>query len=109
MSRWRFGPGWSVVCGGCRARVRSKGFGVCVFADDHPDRAAEDCQAVEAGEGRPQDRQVLRVRHGRAAAAYGHVRAHRPLACLYMVRFFLFGNFVFFFFTVFMVTCVVGK
>lgn len=74
-----------------------KGFGVCVFADNHPDRAAEDGQALEAGEGGPQDRQVLRVRHGRVAAAYGHFRAHRPLARLYMVSLF-FKSFLYFVF-----------
>lgn len=58
---------------------------VSVFADDHAHRPAQDCETPEAGESSAQDRPLLRVRHGRASAAYGHLRPHSSLAGVYMV------------------------
>lgn len=56
------------------------------LVDDHAHRAAEDGPAAPAGPGGQEDRPVLGVRGGRAAAADGHFRADRPLAGVHMVR-----------------------
>ena len=56
-----------------------------IFADNDPDRAAEDCAAAAAGARGAQDRPLLGVRRGRPRPPHGHVRPHRALARLHLV------------------------
>lgn len=56
------------------------------FADHHAHRSAEDRPTVAIGPCGQEDRPVLGIRGGGAAAVDGHVRADRALAGVHMVR-----------------------
>jgi len=56
------------------------------ITDHNPHRSPEDRQAVEAGPGGAEDRQVFGIWCGGLAPADGHFRADRPLAGVHMVR-----------------------
>lgn len=55
--------------------------------DDHADRPVEDSPAPEAGPRSQEAGPLLRVRRRRPHAAHVHLRPHRPLVGLYLVRY----------------------
>jgi len=56
------------------------------FADDNPDRFAQDCSPSPSGPSRTEDRPILGVRRRRPRSAHGNFRTHCSLAGMHMVK-----------------------
>jgi hypothetical protein len=56
------------------------------FADDNPDRFAQDCSPSPSGPSRAEDRPILGVRRRRPRSAHGNFRTHCSLAGMHMVK-----------------------
>ena len=56
------------------------------FSDNNSDRASEDSAPAAAGEGRPQDRSLLRIRRRGSHPTNVCLRSGGPLAGLHLVR-----------------------